>query len=448
MRVGHRTGRQAALVLGLGLIAAGCSVGEPPAAAPPLPPPARELVVWSDSVCTTIKSLDGLQAQVGSVNGIANDPYLVATVQSYLVQVASGVENARQALTTLPPAGIEAADAYIASLVGALDGVRRQLPQAGDATITTIPDDQKLARTRQVADMIATLKPEGPKLAGLAERDPKLVASYNLAPNCDPVKQAGELAEPVPNRALVLWSNTMCTSTKSLAGLQKDPVDSPVFRDPRFAQFADLELSGYLSSAQGQVSSVEQQLAVLAPTGIEEADRYRESLHANIQTALEKLPQDGMTSLYSLPSDQLAAQAKQVADTLATINPPGSDLPTIAAHRPELAASYNLAPNCEPLQPPGSTTAATLPPATNGTDVGACLGGRCQVQISAPVDITVSGIEFSVSVSSTGVAVVNDSAAMQLGPEGTGQYGEAGKTVNFRVIGLTATDAVLDISTS
>lgn len=54
-----RTGWQVVLVLGVGLVlVAGCSTGEQPTAAPQLPPPARALVSWSDTVCANTKSVD------------------------------------------------------------------------------------------------------------------------------------------------------------------------------------------------------------------------------------------------------------------------------------------------------------------------------------------------------------------------------------------------------
>ncbi|HEY6424668.1 MAG TPA: hypothetical protein VIY28_15760 [Pseudonocardiaceae bacterium] len=94
MHAGQRTGGQAVLVLGLGLIVlAGCSTGEQPMAAPQFPPPTRALVAWSDMVCTNTKSVDSLRAQIDSVNKDANDPSETAFVgmeaEFYISRVTS-----------------------------------------------------------------------------------------------------------------------------------------------------------------------------------------------------------------------------------------------------------------------------------------------------------------------------------------------------------------------
>ncbi|HEY6424670.1 MAG TPA: hypothetical protein VIY28_15770 [Pseudonocardiaceae bacterium] len=248
----------------------------------------------------------------------------------------------------------------------------------------------------------------------------------------------------------MVWSDNMCTATKSVDALPKAPLDDVVRSDPRFSRFVRPELAQYIAGAGPQVSSIEKQLAALAPTGIKEADEYRSSLLSTIHTVLPKLPQRDQGNFDSLPVDQLKAEAKQVAEVLA-IKPQGPDLPTAAAHNPALAASYSLAPNCEPLKPPGapSTAATPLPAASNGADVGACQSGKCQVQVSAPVDITVSGVKFTVSVGSTGVTIVDDSGYIRLSGGGTAKFSRSGgKTVTVQISGLTATTAVLDISTS
>jgi hypothetical protein len=138
---------------------------------PPPPPPTRALVAWSDTVCTNTKSIDGLRTEIESVNENANDPEMAdfagSDAESYITQVSSDLDEATRGLKAIAPSGIKAADAYVAGLVSTLNGIRPKLPKQNDTTMTTLPDAQKVAKARQIAGVIATIKPQAPILAGM-----------------------------------------------------------------------------------------------------------------------------------------------------------------------------------------------------------------------------------------------------------------------------------------
>lgn len=405
------------------LLVAGCSTGrqaEP--ARPEAPPPTRALVTWSETVCSNLSTVDSLREKHASTY--------------YAMQVASDVDTVLASLRDLEPSRVKPADDYVTTLTRRLERLREQLPQDGTAP----PPDP-----RRVTELIEGLGKQQPELARLAARTRSLAPSYHLAPSCNPLKPRPELSTAA-TRPLVRWADTMCEVLTSVRTVP-EPGDE-LLKHPSFARFESMELSSYLTSVPSQVRSLGQPLTELPRTGIAEADAYRSALRTAIDAAAARLPEDSATmafDLYDLPIEQLRARAREMAGVVTAIRPPGPDLSALARKHPALAASYDLAPTCEPADVTPSR-AENLPQARNGTDVAACRGGTCQIEVSAPVDVTVRGTVFTIAVSDGTVWIAGGSGLIRLSGAGTAQFGTGGVRVTFSVAEMTDTAAVLDVS--
>jgi hypothetical protein len=411
-------GQAVVAVVVLGFSAAACTTDGHalPAPLPTVPAATRALVGWSVAVCGAAKSAESLRSGIDDVNRTAADPdqasFLDSSIDSYLSQTGSGIDRVRGQLKDVPPSGVKGADAYVAALGKALGELQKKVPAS--------TEKQPLAKAREVAAVTTALKPTTADLLKAVRGDAKLNASFNVAPGCSPVRQFGPVDVAAPTSALVAWSDTMCTATASVAALRTRKLGDLVSDDPRFAQLGGFELANFIGSTGIQVGQLADALAPLAPTGVKEADAYRTGLLAALQAVVPKLPStqgQAGADLSFQPADQLKPQAQQVIDTLATITLPSPDLPTAVARSEVLANSYNVAPSCRPLDSPPPS----LPAAANGTDLGACQAGKCQVQVSGVADVTVGGMRFTVSI----------------GP----------RSVRIRVAALLDGKAVLDIST-
>jgi hypothetical protein len=419
-------------VVGFTLVIGGCSATEQQPAPPPAPPPApaaRALVAWAGKACEQVKDVDVMRSNFGQLKDQSFPPDAVAQIDGYVRQVSAAIGKVSGGLKELAPSGIQEADAFVATLLKAVDGVQAQMPQAAE------PAEDKVTKIKQVAAAATAIEPQGPKLAGLAENTRDLVSSYNVAPKCDPVKQHDERA-----RKLVAWANVMCETTKSLLAIDTKPLENPVFTDPKFARVVDIQLSMYLNSAADPVKAAVEKLAPLEPVGIKQADDFRAGLLAAAQAALPKLPERSAGSMLSpLPVEELKRQVAQVAQTLETVKP--QQQPDLAAADPGLSIAYTLAPLCDP--PKGA-----MPTASNGTDVKACESGKCQIQVTGSADVVMKGLKFKITVAASGATVTSDTGLLKLGTSGEGSFGDGGITVSFKLAGLQDTTAVVDITAS
>ncbi|MET7997163.1 hypothetical protein ABZU76_40425 [Amycolatopsis sp. NPDC005232] len=436
---------RSAVVLGaFTLVAAGCTTGGHalPAPLPPVPAAARALVAWSQTVCTSVQALQGLQAGIDEVNHTAADPsqadFLPSEISSYVSGITGRIGQAGSGLKSVPPSGVKAADTYVAQLGKSLDEVTKKAPPDTTAQPT-------LAQARELATAVAALKPAAADLTRAVRGDAKLNASYNVAPACAPLRQFGPLDAAAPTRPLVAWADTMCGAVTATAALKAHKIEDLVITDPRYARLSGFDLSSFISSAGSGVARLVETLGTVTPSGIPAADKYHDSLLAALRAVAPKLPSSDsrMPDLDFQPVEQLKPQAQQIIGVLATIALPTPDLPTIAAANPVLAHSHDVAPQCRPLGSPPPT----LPPAANGTDLGACAGGKCQVLVTGQADITASGMTFTASVTSSGVRILQDSGEMSFGVGGSGSFGMAGHMVTVRLSGVLDGKAVLDIST-
>ena len=424
--------RELISAVAIGLVVTGCSAAEPTAAPspppPPPPPPTRQLVEWSTAVCTQVKALDE------ALKPSDSSPFF------YVRSVVTGVDDATDALKKVKPSEVAAADGHVAGLVKALEDVRPQLPSATDNSLMTAPEADAQAKQKQVAEVISGLRPVLRQLTGVVENAPELLTSYNLAPACEPAR-AVTLPDPAPTRDLVTWADTMCATVTSINGLSTETVDI-AGEDPRFASF---ELESYLSTTGSVIRGGAARIADLAPTGVQEADAFRDTLLTALREQAGKLPESHSPGV----PGPLAASQERVEPAKAAaiaVKPKAEGLLAAVDHDPALATSYDLAPSCVPRDI-ASTPKQPLT-ARNGTDLAACQTGTCQVLITGKADVTVGDLTVAVSIRGGGLVLTTPSTRMSLGASGTGKIGTAGgPTVVFTLAGVEGTTAVLDIST-
>ncbi|EHR61086.1 hypothetical protein [Saccharomonospora cyanea] len=407
------------------VLVAGCATGEAPRQHPEKPRPDRALVSWAETVCTQAKTLDGLRSH-------ADSPY-------YAMQVESEVSGVLAEFSALEDSGVRQADDYVAALVRDLERLRDELSADGDGNSPDSPEESR------VTELVEGLGLQEPRVAALAERSKELAPSVHLAPGCAPLERPPAMST-LATRDLVLWADTMCRTHTSVTTMP-GPGDE-LFEHPRFAPFEQSDLASYLSSVPGRVEVLVEPVAGLRDTGVPVADAYRSRLLSALREARESLPHAASPlDYYDLSVEELRARTREVADTVAAIAPRDPDLPGVARRDPALSAAYDLAPHCEPPEAPASASTTTLPAAENGTDVDACEDGTCQIEVSAPVDVTVNGTRFTVAVSDRTVWISSGSGLIRLTGSGTGRFGGEGSTVVFSVAASTDTTAVLDVST-
>ncbi len=367
----------------------------------------------------------------------------------YLSSVSSTVGGAIQAVESVSPSGNGAADAESARLLKVLKEIQGQLPEDIDA-ITKAADKKKLSTAERLAAAVGAIPPQATILTQVVKSDQALAVSHDLAPGCTPLTPSTPSKANVsaPTRALVGWAARMCPLRDSMASLRADPFDDPLTGDPRFAPFLGSRLAEYISSAGTRLDRMRDALAEVPATGIPAVDEYRASLASRVKKARAKLPEGDRFFLMQLPVGQLKKQVRQVSRATAGLEP-AADLPDLVAGHPELLASYDLAPQCEPLTSSGEPGATPLPSAEDGGDLAACRDGTCQIKVSKPVVVSVNGGRYLLSAADNGLSIVRDTGYMVIGAGGTGRFGmTGGKTTEFRVKAHTPDGAVLDISTS
>ncbi|MEJ2853368.1 MULTISPECIES: hypothetical protein [unclassified Saccharothrix] len=412
------------LISVLAIVAAGCTAAEPagPPPPPPPPPPTRQLVEWSNVVCTQVKAIEEAGTPPDSSFSFHS--------------VLGSIDNATRALKKVPPSGVATADGHVAGLVTALENLRPQLPSATDTSLTSAPDAE--ARAKQVAELISGLGPVRQQLAGVVENAPELHTSYNLTPACEPVR-AVTLPEPAPTRELVVWADKMCATVTSIGELTTDTADL-AGEDPRFASF---ELESYVSTTNSTLDSAATQIADLTTTGVKEADAFRDTLLTALRDEAAKLPTNPPLGT---EGPALQEQVELAKAAVTAVKPKAEGLLAVVGHGPALAASHDLAPSCVPRD----IAAKPKPPLTarNGTDLAACKAGSCQVLVTGKADITVGELTVTVSIRGGRMVLTTPSTRMSIGPNGMGKIGVAGgPSVVFVMTEVQGTTAVLDIST-
>ncbi|SES07539.1 hypothetical protein SAMN05216188_12151 [Lentzea xinjiangensis] len=422
--------RELVAAVAIGLVVSGCSAAGPaaPLEPPPPPPPTRPLVEWASVVCTQVKALED------AVKPSDSSPFF------FVRSVVDGVDNATKALKKVKPSEVAAADGHVAGLVKALEAVRSQLPSATDNSLMTAPEADAQAKQKQVAELVSGLGPIRQQLVGVVENAPELLTSYNLTPACEPAR-AVELPGPAPTRDLVTWADKMCATVTSVTGLSTDPA-GVAGEDPRFASF---ELESYLSTTRAVIGGGAARIAGLGPTGVAEADSFRETLLAALRDQAAKLPEDHSLSAPG-PHAALQERVDLAKAAAAAVKPKAEGLLAAVGRGAALAASHDLAPSCVPRD----VAAAPKRPLTarDGTDLAACRTGTCQVLITGTADVVVGDLAVRVSIRGGGMVLTTPSTRMSLGQDGTGKIGTAGgPTAVFTLAAVEGTTAVLDIGT-
>jgi hypothetical protein len=421
--------RELISAVAIGLVVTGCSAVAPtaPPPPPPPPPPTRQLIEWSTAVCTQVEALDDAMNSDSS-------PFF------YVQSVVDGVDHAAAALKKVKPSEVAAADEHVAGLVKALEDVRPQLPSAADTSLMTAPEADAQAKKKQVAELISALGPVRRQLTDVVENAPELLTSYNLTPACEPAR-AVALPDPAPTRELVTWADAMCDTVTSINGLSTETADI-TSDDPWFASF---ELESYLRTTSTAISGGAARIAELAPTGVEEADAFRDTLLAALREQAGKLPEGGSLA-DPVPGAVLQDRVDLAKAAATAVKPKAEGLLTAVGRGPALVASYDLAPSCVPRD----VAAEPKQPLTarDGADLAACKTGACQVLITGKADIAVGDLTATVSIHAGRVLLTTASTRMSFGPGGIGKIGTlGGSSVVFTLAGAEGTTAVLDIST-
>lgn len=266
-------------------------------------------------------------------------------------------------------------------------------------------------------------------------------------------------------RVHVGWMNTMCLQVESLEQVKHEPtMDTPgalTFGDNR-----DFTASSYLRSTQSTVDSLVRALSTLPPLSNPATGGLTGEYLRQLNGIKPEVDQLGEASRNRLdqPVDQARQAAARMSQLVNSVATPQPDLATVATADPALAHAYDLAPGCDPRTrqqvavPPASPTAAPagaklLPRPANGTDLGACAAGSCEVLIEKPTDITVAGTVFSVDTDANLVVVSTrypggGGGQLSMGVGGSGSFGNArtDRTVTIAVEGVADGAAVIKFS--
>lgn len=389
-------------VAGLGMISAGCSApGQPPVApGPPPPAPTKDRVAWAETVCATVKEIDGKLATLDAAGGRY---YVDAWIKQ---------------LRGIKPSGVAVADGYAADLAKTLE--------MGKA---------------QPGTSLAHVVPQQPKLAATAEQAEELTASYNVAPACTPV---GRPVTSEPGREAVVWAGAMCRAHRELSTVRTDPLSEPGLSDPRFAQAAASTVSMYASDVRSSLNHAAELLEGAQPTGIPDADTSRATLLAAVRAASSALPRDGveLKDLARMPLDQVKAKATEVAAALVPAKLTDAEFDSVVTRNPPLGKARDLLRACEP------PTGRTLPEAANGSDLSACRTGKCEVRITGSTDVTAAGTTYRVTVRASRLTVTGSNGVISVSGGGVASFGNGDSKATFELRDATGNTAIVGITAS
>ncbi|MET9557211.1 hypothetical protein [Streptomyces sp. NPDC006645] len=138
-------------------------------------------------------------------------------------------------------------------------------------------------------------------------------------------------------------------------------------------------------------------------------------------------------------------RAERVGELIASLRMPRPDLTALVAQEPKLSAAYRTAPKCAPPEP--------LPTAADGTDVGACKDGTCEILVTKQTHLAIGEWKVRASLSETKATVRNNDPGGAVGEVwltdgGTGSFGEAdGRELAFNAVAIDKDGAVLKFRT-
>ncbi|RBQ19408.1 hypothetical protein DP939_15945 [Spongiactinospora rosea] len=250
----------------------------------------------------------------------------------------------------------------------------------------------------------------------------------------------------VPRQASVKWADRMCQVTKLLATMKKNSAHevADIADPPEDALIGpDFTAMGYLSEMSSSLDEVAKKVGEVRPLGIAPADRLHDDLAKEIERV--HLGVTGLNDPGELadPMDGSADRAERVGRLIASLETPRPGLAAVTAAEPELSAAYRLAPGCAPPKP--------LPRAADGTNVGACKDGTCEILVKKQTRLVVRGWTLRVSLTEDKATVRNHDAdgavgeiSMAAGGRGTFADGN-GAEVTIRAVAVNKDGAVLKI---
>jgi hypothetical protein len=268
----------------------------------------------------------------------------------------------------------------------------------------------------------------------------------------DPVGKAVEVKDTT--RELTVWADTVCGGIKAL----EQDYDLPsqalgATTSPYFGTTVML----YLQSAPELVETYSGAFGQLEPSGVPAGDQVVtgivERLH-KIRAEVSELSNPSILNPSTTPSPQDVQRMKQVLALMKTVKPPASALADAGKTDPRLATALELAPQCDPAVAK-PTPGATLPPAKDGSNFGACKDGNCQIAVGKTDSLLVGDHTLSITVVAGSVAIrelfsSNGSGINLLRSVGSSaRLGERkpGPVTTIKVTALAHTTAVLTITT-
>jgi hypothetical protein len=161
---------------------------------------------------------------------------------------------------------------------------------------------------------------------------------------------------PPATRALVIWSETICTQVQQIdqlrgefAELEKELAPSPG-ASPGVDPILGSRAGGYVDTVVRSVDSVNKTLNELTPSGVPAAEAHVAGLVEQVGQARAQLPPEEEAPRTSVPDEEQIAEAKRIGAVIAKIEPQGPKLVALVEGTPALISSYNLAPSCTPLK--------------------------------------------------------------------------------------------------
>lgn len=179
------------------VVVAACTSPDDRSPAESSPGVTRAQVGWMNTVCSQLTTLGALAPPTPSPSSSGDDSDSASS--SYVRRTVTTVDEVVQALSTLPPLGVPAADGFAAERVRLLKQVKPEVDRLGDAEDLgrfDRPAAQSRDAAAKVTRLVASATPSGPDLPTVASGDPALAFAYDLAPGCDPVARQRVTAPP------------------------------------------------------------------------------------------------------------------------------------------------------------------------------------------------------------------------------------------------------------
>ncbi|MEU6711042.1 hypothetical protein ABZ897_06135 [Nonomuraea sp. NPDC046802] len=268
--------------------------------------------------------------------------------------------------------------------------------------------------------------------------------------SAETAESASKSAAPksaAPSQALVKWADQMCEATKLFATMKSNSADEvkDIMDPPKDALIGpEFMAMGYLPATSSSLDEVAEKFEDVQPSGIATADRLHDSLAKEVERVHPEVTELSGSGEYTSPAEDSADRAKRVGKLIASLKMPKPGLAAVAAEEPELSAAYRIAPECAPPKP--------LPTAADGTDVGACKDGTCEILVTKQAHLVVGQWKLRVSLTETKATVRNNDPGGAAGEStlaagGTATFGEGNDELIVQAVAVNKDGAVLKFHT-